>query len=90
MKPEPEITQLKKLLEYYLFILNDNSLTYQDKVEVLTEKIKCFLNKEKNRRDSHENHRNLCRQQNVMPMDLAALACNNQYVPRTPILGTYS
>ena len=46
----------KMLLEYYLFILNDDSLTYQDKVEVLTEKIKCFLNKKKNKRDSHENH----------------------------------
>jgi hypothetical protein len=35
----------KCLLAYYLFILNDNSLTYQDKVEVLTDKIKKILNK---------------------------------------------
>lgn len=27
-------------LEYYLYILNDSSLSYQDKVEVLEEKIK--------------------------------------------------
>lgn len=32
-------------LEYYLYILNDESLTYQDKVEVLEEKIKEQLNK---------------------------------------------
>ena len=31
---------LKHELEYYLYILNDNSLTYQDKVEVLMDKIK--------------------------------------------------
>ena len=30
----------KHELEYYLYILNDNSLSYQDKVEVLEEKIK--------------------------------------------------
>jgi hypothetical protein len=30
----------KRELEYYLYILNDESLTYQDKVEVLEEKIK--------------------------------------------------
>lgn len=30
----------KRELEYYLYILNDKSLTYQDKVEVLEEKIK--------------------------------------------------
>ena len=30
----------KHELEYYLYILNDESLTYQDKVEVLGEKIK--------------------------------------------------
>lgn len=30
----------KHELEYYLYILNDESLTYQDKVEVLEEKIK--------------------------------------------------
>ena len=27
-------------LEYYLYNLNDESLTYQDRVEVLTDKIK--------------------------------------------------
>ena len=32
--------EFKRELEYYLYILNDNSLTYQDKVEVLTGKIK--------------------------------------------------
>ena len=35
----------KHELEYYLYILNDESLTYQDKVEVLEEKIKERLNK---------------------------------------------
>ena len=30
----------KHELEYYLYILGDNSLSYQDKVEVLEEKIK--------------------------------------------------
>lgn len=30
----------KRELEYYLFILSDNSLSYQDKVEVLIDKIK--------------------------------------------------
>ena len=30
----------KREVEYYLYILNDKSLTYQDKVEVLGEKIK--------------------------------------------------
>ena len=30
----------KHELEYYLYILNDNSLSYQDKVEVLIDKIK--------------------------------------------------
>lgn len=35
----------KCLLEYFLFILNDNSLTYQDKVEVLTDRIKKILKK---------------------------------------------
>ena len=30
----------KHELEYYLYILHDESLTYQDKVEVLEEKIK--------------------------------------------------
>lgn len=30
----------KHELEYYLYILNDNSLSYQDKVEVLIGKIK--------------------------------------------------
>lgn len=31
---------VKHELEYYLYILNDNSLNYQDKVEVIEEKIK--------------------------------------------------
>lgn len=31
--------ELKHELEYFLFILNDESLTYQDKVEVLKGKI---------------------------------------------------
>ena len=35
----------KHELEYYLYILRDESLTYQDKVEVLEEKIKERLNK---------------------------------------------
>ena len=30
----------KRELEYYLYILGDDSLSYQDKVEVLTDKIK--------------------------------------------------
>lgn len=30
----------KHELEYYLYILHDESLTYQDKVEVLIDKIK--------------------------------------------------
>ncbi len=30
----------KRELEYYLYILGDDSLCYQDKVEVLTDKIK--------------------------------------------------
>lgn len=30
----------KHELEYFLYILNDESLTYQDKVEVLMDKIK--------------------------------------------------
>lgn len=35
----------KHELEYYLYILNDNSLSYQDKVKVLEEKIKeCLKN----------------------------------------------
>lgn len=35
----------KQLLEKYLYILNDESLTYQDKVEVLKEKInECLTN----------------------------------------------
>lgn len=37
--------EFKRELEYYLYILNDNSLTYQDKVEVLTDKINQRLNK---------------------------------------------
>lgn len=32
------IMEFKHELEYYLYILNDESLTYQDKVEVLEEK----------------------------------------------------
>lgn len=32
--------ELKHELEYFLYILNDESLTYQDKVEVLVDKIK--------------------------------------------------
>lgn len=35
----------KHELEYYLYILHDESLTYQDKVEVLEEKIKERLKK---------------------------------------------
>jgi hypothetical protein len=34
----------KQKLEYFLYILNDDSLTYQDKVEVLHGKIKEILN----------------------------------------------
>lgn len=33
----------KHELEYYLYILHDESLTYQDKVEVLIDKIKEHL-----------------------------------------------
>ena len=36
---------LKNLLEYYLYILNDKSLSYQDKVKVLKDKIKEQLEK---------------------------------------------
>ena len=32
--------EFKHELEYYLYILGDNSLSYQDKVEVLIDKIK--------------------------------------------------
>lgn len=32
--------EFKHELEYYLYILNDESLSYQDKVEVLMDKIK--------------------------------------------------
>lgn len=32
--------EFKRELEYYLYILNDESLSYQDKVEVLMDKIK--------------------------------------------------
>ena len=35
-----QVMDFKHELEYYLYILHDESLTYQDKVEVLEEKIK--------------------------------------------------
>lgn len=37
---DDNMDNFKHKLEYYLCILNDGSLTYQDKVEVLEEKIK--------------------------------------------------